>query len=53
VTSNNGKAVLPFLLIERQKENQKVVDFVNLCTSKYNAFVPKDEDDLAKFLKCY
>jgi hypothetical protein len=51
VTSNGGKVVLPFFLIERQKKDKKVTEFISYCSSKYNAFIPKDERDLMKFLK--
>jgi hypothetical protein len=51
-TSNNGKAILPFFLIDLQlKNDQKATAFVENAVSKYGAFIPKDENDLGKFLK--
>ena len=50
VTSNRGRVVLPFFLIERAVNDVKSREFLRKATEKYNAFVPKDEADLKNFL---
>jgi len=51
VTSNGGRAALPFFLIERAKTDLKAREFLRTAIEKYNAYAPKDEANLKNFLE--